>query len=292
MNSTDTVFSTYHPVIQFAYALFAPVMAMMTSHPVYMLVNLIMAFFISGFYMGAQRACRTGIKLLLAVSVIGGMNFFFNTRGMHVLFRIGNHPFTLESLLYGLVSGGMLAAVILWFQCFNLIVSNDKFLYLFGKKFPGTALLLSMILKLFPDTKYRMQCIKYADKDVTGDSSPTLSARLSKSLWQISALLEWSMEESIDMADSMKARGYGEGKRSTWQYYRWRTGDSLMALFAAAFGGSALAGIIYHNMQIRWYPVIQLGEGTEMLVLTCVCYAGVLALPLLAEGKARCMRKW
>ena len=292
MNSTDTVFSTYHPAIQFAYALFAPVMAMMTSHPVYMLVNLIMAFFISGFYMGAQRACRTGIKLLLAVSVIGGMNFFFNTRGMHVLFRIGNHPFTSESLLYGLVSGGMLASVILWFQCFNLIVSNDKFLYLFGKRFPGTALLLSMILKLFPDTKYRMHCIKYADKDPACDTGPGLSYRLSKSLRQISVLLEWSMEDSIDMADSMKARGYGESRRGTWQYYRWNTGDSLMVLYAAVVGGSALAGIIYHNMRLRWYPVIQLGQGTKMLVFTCVCYAGVLALPMLAEGKARCMRKW
>lgn len=57
----------------------------------------------------------------------------------------------------------MLGTVLIWFRCFNAILSNDKFLYLFGKKLPGTALLLSMILKLFPETKYKMHCIQMAE---------------------------------------------------------------------------------------------------------------------------------
>ena len=43
----------------------------------------------------------------------------------------------------------MFAAVV-WFTCYNTVVSSDKFLYIFGKILPSIALIVSMTLSLIP----------------------------------------------------------------------------------------------------------------------------------------------
>ena len=92
------------------------------------------------------------------------------------------------------------------------MLSNQKFLYLFGRRFQTAALLLSMILKLFPETQYKITQIRMAQDDSAFQEKEALKVRLKKSMRQISCLLEWSMEDSIETADSMKARGYGAGR--------------------------------------------------------------------------------
>ena len=285
-------FELYHPVLLLIYAGMAPVSVMAAGHPLYVGINLCMALVIHCFYFGASQTWKLVAYMSLCVLVVGLMNFCFNTRGMHVLFRIGQHLFTLESLLYGLTMGGVLAAVILWFQCLHKILSNEKFLYLFGKRLPGTALLVSMILKLFPDTRYRMECIRYADTKVMDGGSAPVMDRIKKGLRQLSVLMEWSMEDSIEKADSMKARGYGEGPRSSWQLYMWSTEDTVMGILMAAVVAVGLAGIIFYSRGFRWFPMIQAKGKGGLLAVSAICYAGFLALPLLAEWKVRWSRQW
>lgn len=292
MKKNYSIFGLYHPALLLVYALMAPISVMLTGHPFYVAINLCMALVVHCFYFGMAETRRRGGLMSVCILVVALMNFCFNTRGMHVLFRIGRHPLTLESLLYGLTSGGELAAVILWFQCFNKIVSNEKFLYLFGKRLPGTALLVSMILKLFPDTRYRMHCIRYADKEVVGSRKASLMHRARKGLRQLSVLMEWSMEDSIEKADSMKARGYGEGRRSSWQLYIWSLGDTVLGIWMTIFVSVSLTGIIFYNAGLRWYPVIQTGESSVLLAVSGICYAGFLALPLWTEWKVRWNKRW
>ena len=60
------------------------------------------------------------------------------------------NPVTLESIVYGLASGLMLAGVISWFSVFHEVMTSDKFMYLFGKVIPAFSLLLSMTLRFVP----------------------------------------------------------------------------------------------------------------------------------------------
>jgi energy-coupling factor transport system permease protein len=46
------------------------------------------------------------------------------------------NPLTLESIFYGLAAAVMLAAVVLWFGCYNEVMTSDKFIYLFGRVIP------------------------------------------------------------------------------------------------------------------------------------------------------------
>lgn len=285
MTRQYAVFNTWHPGVLAFYAFAAPILGMLTLHPCYLTVNVTMAVVVHWFYQGGKNTWKSICGLVPVILIITAFNFVFNTRGMHVLFQIGHHPFTIESLCYGLASGGMLSAVLLWFQNFNCIISNEKFLYLFGKKFPGTALLLSMIMKLFPDTRYRIQSIKYADREMVRAENAVVSQRIKKGLKQISTLMEWSMEDSIEMADSMKARGYGEKERSSWQQYHFTRADAGMAVWFTAAVCVCLWGMFFAGAEVRWYPLIQISGRPETMLAAGSIYSLFLASPLLVEWK-------
>ena len=284
---TTMRFSTCHPVVLLVYALVAPGLGMLSNHPAYLAVNLVMAAVVHGFYQGAGNTFRRILKLFPVLLVITVFNCCVNSRGMHVLFRIGNRPFTWESLMYGLANGVMLLLVLLWFSCFQQMISNEKFLYLFGQRLPGTALLLSMILKLFPDTRYRMQCIRYADREPAASGKEGIGKGIKKGLRQVLTLMEWSMEDSIEMADSMKARGYGEGKRTCYQTYRFRLSDVLVLIWFAFAAAVCLTGMFGRGTEVRYFPAVEINGNSEMLAVSCVVYVLFLATPLLAEGSAR-----
>ena len=50
----------------------------------------------------------------------------------------------------------MLAGVVSWFSVFNVVMTSDKFMYLFGKAIPAASLLLSMVISSFVGTAIPM----------------------------------------------------------------------------------------------------------------------------------------
>lgn len=251
-----TIFSTLHPSVILFYALGAPVLSMLGMHPVFLLVEFVCAICVHLFYLG-RRSTLDGLKgVMILLLVVTLLNMLTNPMGVTELFKIGSRLFTLESLGYGLTSGLMLGVVILWFRCFTALVSNDKFLYLFGSKFQTTALLLSIILKLFPETHYKIRCIKLSEDMDINNKKESLKKRLQRSMRQVSSLLEWSMEDGIETADSMRARGYGERRRGCYQKFCFGAFD-LKILICLILSYSLSIFVLF--MQIRkfsYYPKI------------------------------------
>ena len=60
---------------------------------------------------------------------------------------------TLESLLYGLMLGGTIAAVLMWLSCLHTVFTADKTVYLAGRIAPKLALFLAILLRLVPRIK-------------------------------------------------------------------------------------------------------------------------------------------
>ncbi|MFR5355769.1 MAG: energy-coupling factor transporter transmembrane component T [Clostridia bacterium] len=87
----------------------------------------------------------SSIFLFIAVA-----NPLVNHRGVTLLGMFLNQWITLEAIAYGLTAGMSLAALILWFGCYSEVMTSEKFLYLFGKIAPASALLISMALQLVP----------------------------------------------------------------------------------------------------------------------------------------------
>lgn len=73
------------------------------------------------------------------------MNLAFNHQGATILAYLpSGNPLTLESIAYGFAAAAMLAAVVLWFSCWNTVMTSDKLMHLFGRVVPALSLLLSM----------------------------------------------------------------------------------------------------------------------------------------------------
>lgn len=256
-----TIFSTFHPVILLLYALGAPVITMFGRNPVFQLTACICALCVNVFYMGgksARRGLRSVFGLFLLITV---MNVILNPMGITVLFTVANRKVTLESLCYGVSNGLMLAGVLLWFRSFTAVLPNQKFLYLFGKRFQKTGLLLSMIVKLFPETRYKIQCIQQA-QSTSGENSSSderktdIRMQIKKNMRQISSLLEWSMEDGIETADSMKARGYGDHIRTSYDVYKVSSGDKIMGAVLTIFLLVSVCEISVQNRGFLYYPTI------------------------------------
>lgn len=251
-----TLFSTVHPVLLLIYALGAPVVTMCGRNPVFQITAFVCAVCVNCFYLGL-KGTRQGMRgILFIFLLVMVFNIILNPMGVTTLFYIGERRVTLESFAYGFSNGLMLTTVVLWFRSFTAVLPNDKFLYLFGKRFQKTGLLLSMIMKLFPETRYKIHCIQFADDTLGYEETMSLKEKLRRSMRQISVLLEWSMEDGIETADSMKARGYGDGVRSSYEEYSMTIYDNITFVCLIITLAAAIGTVIIQNQEFTYYPTL------------------------------------
>ena len=92
----------------------------------------------------------------------------------------------------------MLVAVLIWFRCFNLVITDDKWLYLTAKISPKISLLLSSALRFVPLLKEQSKKIKNAQKAMGLYSSESWFDKLKSVLRVYSALIGWSLEKAVD----------------------------------------------------------------------------------------------
>ena len=126
-------FSHYHPLVNFLFFALVLAYSMVLMHPVCLAVSLTGALVYAG-ELGGRRALAGHLKFALPVLLLAAIvNPAFNHAGVTILTYLpSGNPLTLESILYGLAAGAMLCAVVLWFVCFNAVITSDKFVYLFG----------------------------------------------------------------------------------------------------------------------------------------------------------------
>lgn len=179
--------------------------------------------------LGGKRAVSFIFKYSLPVIVLVALfNFIFTHYGSTVLFTVSDMSFTAQSLFYGFFQGLMLSAVILWFSIYSEIITAEKFLSVFSKTAPNLALIFSMVLSFIPRFMKNAEEISSARLLIDKEES-----RLRKSINNFSALITMTLEDSIETADSMKARGFGK-KRSAYSKYRFSVKDLIMLVFIIA----------------------------------------------------------
>ncbi|MFD1900056.1 energy-coupling factor transporter transmembrane component T [Enterococcus termitis] len=133
-----------------------------------------------------------------------------------------NRPFTQEALIYGFFMGLMIAGMIYLFQNFQSKVNSEQFFYLFYCRFPKLALILTMVFRFIPMLQQYYQELNQVQKTIHRTQMRTLKERVTYGLDLFGNLFSWMLENAMDSADSMKARGYGIGKRGSRIHYTWQ----------------------------------------------------------------------
>ena len=252
-------FSKYHPMVNFLYFTLVIGFSMVLTHPLAQGISLACAIIYAVQTEGKNAVLftlRWCLPMMLLTTV---MNPAFSHEGVTILlyFPTGN-PLTLESILYGLSAGGMLATVMLWFLNFNRVITSDKFIYLFGRIVPAMSLVLSMTLRFVPKFKGQMAETVDAQRSIGRDiSEGSLWHRTRIAVTVLSVMVTWSLENAIETADSMKSRGYGLPGRTAFSIYRFDDRDKMALSYLGFCGFYLLAGMMISAFGFRYFPSIR-----------------------------------
>lgn len=209
------------------------------------------------------------------IAVVMLFNFIFAHYGATVLFEIRMMHFTFEALFYGFAQGLMLASVLLWFNLYSQVITSERFLAVFGRLAPNIAMLFSMVLTFIPRLKKNAQEINEARVLINTNES-----RMKKSIGNFSALITMTLEESIETADSMKARGFNE-KRTVYSKYSFSLRDLIMLIFIIVSAVLVIAFKAMGALVFIYEPVIAVGE---MSIVAAALYALLAFLPVMINA--------
>ena len=252
-------FAKYHPLVNFLYFTLVIGFAMVLHHPLAQGISLFCAVVYAVQTEGKKAVLFTLRWCLPMILLTAFLNPAFSHEGITILlyFPSGN-PLTLESILYGLSSGVMIATVMLCFWNFNRVITSDKFIYLFGRIIPAMSLVLSMTLRFIPKFKAQLEAVVDAQKCIGRDiSEGSLWHRIKIAITVVSIMVTWALENAIETADSMKSRGYGLKGRTAFSIYRLDERDKMALLYLGFCGFYLLAGAMVSALGFRYFPSIR-----------------------------------
>ena len=199
------------------------------------------------------------IKSLLFYFLIGIIiivsNPLISQNGETILFNIGKVSISYEAIVFGIYSAMMLISILIWFNCYNKMITADKFLYLFGKILPSTSITLTMGMRFIPEFLKRGKRIRQAQKNL-GVTSSGLRGAVKNGAKQISMLTSAALENSMEVSNSMRARGYGIKRRSNYGIYRFRRTDLIVLIFELLLFVVMFYGIFTSKTDLVYYPKI------------------------------------
>ena len=277
-------FELCHPAVNFLY--FAAVLTGIIAfqHPVFLAIS----FFCAVAYSIKRRGVKAAVfdaALLPFVAVFAWYYSRFHHFGVTVLERnfLGNNM-TLESLVYGLVLGFVIAGVIIWLGCVFHIFTTDKVVYLFGKVSPRLSLFLAILLRMCPRIGREAKRINMAQRGIgRGVDQGNAFQRLKNAIRIFSMLITWMIGALALLSDSMGSRGSSLRGRTAFSIYRFDNRDRAyvitlftcltLTVMAILLG---LTDMVYDPL-IIWEPIAAADS------LFCIGYAVLCLMPLILE---------
>lgn len=286
----ERILAGYHPIVSFSYFVVVIGTSMLYINPVFQIISLIGALSYA-YLLDRYKTLKLIIFVAIMVIMIAITNMIFVNRGSTILFYLRSNPVTLESLFYGFVSGTMLGSVIIWFACYNEIITSDKFLYIFGKFVPSIALIVSMTLRLIPKLISQIKIITNSQKTIgLCCNEGKLTIRIKSCMRILSILVTWSLEDAVQTSDSMKARGYGIRGRSNFEIFEFINRDIIMLIYILISGVFLLVGYINGYGQLIFYPTIQKLNIDILSIILYITFFIISMLPSIQEVKE--IYKW
>ena len=277
-------FSTYHPVINFTYFIAVILFTMFFMHPIFLGISLI-ASIVYSIRLKGLRALKFNILYMIPTLIIVALiNMLLNHQGATILLYINDNPITLESIVYGIASSVMFISVIIWFSCYNEIMTSDKFIYLFGRIIPSTSMIFSMVLRFVPKFKAQIKEISNGQRCIGRDVSVgNIFQRARNGIEIVSILVTWALENAIDTADSMKSRGYGLKGRTSFSLYYFDKRDKSVLTILLSLIGVIIVGAVLGENSIIYYPQIKAGQVTAVSVIVYAAYFLLSILPIILD---------
>lgn len=269
-------FAGMNPVVNIVFFMLAIVFGMIFMHPVYLVISSVLSvvFYVS---IAGRDALKLFLRILPIVLLVAFLNPLLNDNGDTVLFTYFNRSYTLEGLIYGLVFALILLVVSFWFAAYSKLITSDKFIYVFGPLAPTLSLVFTMVLRFVPNYVRKAKQIVTARRSIGfGDKHDAPAI--------IGALTTWAFESGITTSDSMRSRGYGTGKRTSFSVYKFGLLDILMLVLMTTLSFVIIFCSVKGGMESSFVPSLVFTNNTYTIV-GAVAYLILLLLPTLVNLK-------
>jgi energy-coupling factor transport system permease protein len=261
----------------------------MYPHPVFHGTVCVGTFLLAFYYGGLYKMGRllrlgflTGVCIVL-------LNICLNHRGSHLLFYFLGNPVTLEAAVYGVHAGLLMMTMMAGFLSFNALLDQQRFLYLFAKILPKIALILHMAMRYTGVFGQKARELTEIQKlRGTWGGPGKWRHRIRRSAMLLTALAAWNLEEGMETALVLKARGYGRGRRSAYALYAFTGSDA--AFLAVSAGLTGMLVLARERAQYAFYPALAPVNMSINQWLTWGMLAAYLGLPLVLELAAAVKR--
>ena len=264
-------FSKCHPAVNFLFFAGAIGLTVVIQHPAFLLAGIVTGA-VYYLLLNGKKGWKTILSLLPIFIILTTINPLLNNLGATPLFYLWGRPYTLEALFYGGALASVFVIVMLWFGCYNKVLTSDKFTSLFGSLIPSISLLLVMILRMIPNFIRKTQQIIGARKSIgkgAGEAATT-KEKLSDGMTVLGALTGWALEGSVVTGDSMRARGYGCTKRTSFMIYRMKVADWLLAAIMAGFIALTITALCLGQGAADFVPTLTVAPmNWGLAVFTC-----------------------
>lgn len=258
-------FKSCHPTVNVLFYASVVVFSMLIKHPVCIAVSLL-----SSFACYLRLKGRAAVKMfflfllpmLVFVAAVNGLFAHYGVTPLAVL-PDGN-SLTFEALVYGFVLAVSVISVILWMFSYNEVVTAEKFMHVFGKRIPAVALVIAMSLRFIPMYKEQFHTIAQAQQGIGFDyKTGNLFQRIKNTGKILSMLLTWALENAIETADSMRARGYGLRGRKTYSRFRYTVQDKFIIVFTLVVDVLLAVAIVCGSLFAQYNPYIKINPEAQ-----------------------------
>lgn len=280
-------FKSYHPIVNIIYFLFVLVFSCAILQPICLGISLVCTVsyaLVTGGRKTLKFLCFYALPVMIITAIV---NPLFNHRGMTVLTYFSNgNPLTLESIVYGGVMAIMLCSVLCIFSAYNKVMTSDKFISIFGKIIPTFSLILSMIMRFVPVFFHKLSEIRRGQKCIGKDvADGGVVQRAKNGLRILSVMTTVSLEDSVEMADSMRSRGYGLSGRTSYTDFVFDKRDFAALTVILILGIYVIVGWIFGALEYRYQPTVRMGDITPYSISVMASYFLLYSIPLIIEIK-------
>ena len=275
-------FSKLHPAVNLLFFIGAICFGVLLQHPVYLLAGI----FASGVYyliLNGRKGVKTILLMIPVFAFVTAFNPIVNTRGVTVLFTYLDRPYTLEALVYGVAVAATFVLMLLWFGCYGKVLTGDKFTCLFGNLAPSLSLLLVMVFRMIPNFLQKAKQIVGVRSSIGKgtEEKSSFKDKLNSGMTVMGVLTSWALEGSITTSDSMRSRGYGASKRTSFMIYRMTATDWISAVIMLLLIGAVAFFAANGGMNAKFLPERNITPINRTNIIGFISYYGYLLIPII-----------
>lgn len=282
--------NNFHPISIFIFYASMIIPLTIVKNPAFSVCSVIGAIFMLFLIKKKNVSAKELFRYAAIFLIMSIINPLFVHRGSTPLLFLNGKAITLEAVIYGLNSSLQLVTALIWCVSFSIVMTSDRLFCLTGKLSPKITAMLTMAVRFIPELILQGKKInRYTLISPKFNKETSFLGKLKRILCVFSALITWIIENSICIADSMKARGFELGKRTSYSRYTFSMDDIILTSISLLCGLSAFFSCKKINM--IFYPSIKAQHNIPITAFVLILQFCTYMLPIIFSSVIEYRRK-